>query len=81
MKYSYFPGCSLKGLGRAYEESLLPVMKLFLKTNWLAALGNWRMGIDLLKTGRMSLATEKIEHRADISRMLEAVDADKGNHA
>jgi heterodisulfide reductase subunit B len=26
MKYSYFPGCSLKGLGRAYEESLLPVM-------------------------------------------------------
>lgn len=27
MKYSYFPGCSLKGLGRAYEESFLPVMK------------------------------------------------------
>ena len=27
MKYSYFPGCSLKGLGQAYEESLLPVMK------------------------------------------------------
>jgi heterodisulfide reductase subunit B2 len=26
MKFSYFPGCSLKGLGRAYEESLLPVM-------------------------------------------------------
>ncbi len=27
MNYSYFPGCSLKGLGRAYEESLLPVMR------------------------------------------------------
>src|SRR5512136_1954431 len=27
MKYSYFPGCSLKGLGKAYEESLLPVFK------------------------------------------------------
>lgn len=27
MKYSYFPGCSLKGTGRAYEESLLPVMR------------------------------------------------------
>ncbi len=27
MKISYFPGCSLKGLGRAYEESMLPVMK------------------------------------------------------
>jgi heterodisulfide reductase subunit B len=27
MKYSYYPGCSLKGTGRAYEESLLPVFK------------------------------------------------------
>lgn len=27
MTYQYFPGCSLKGLGRAYEESLLPVMR------------------------------------------------------
>jgi heterodisulfide reductase subunit B len=27
MKYQYFPGCSLKGLGRAYEESLLPVFR------------------------------------------------------
>jgi len=27
MKFSYFPGCSLRGTGRAYEESLLPVMK------------------------------------------------------
>jgi len=28
MKYSYFPGCSLKGTGRAYEESLLPVFEV-----------------------------------------------------
>ncbi len=27
MKYAYYPGCSLKGTGRAYEESLLPVLK------------------------------------------------------
>jgi heterodisulfide reductase subunit B2 len=27
MKLSYFPGCSLKGSGRAYEESLLPVFQ------------------------------------------------------
>ncbi len=27
MKYSYFPGCSLKGTGRAYEESFLAVCK------------------------------------------------------
>ena len=26
MKYSYFPGCSLKGMGRSYEESLLAVL-------------------------------------------------------
>ena len=25
MKYLYFPGCSLKGTGKAYEESLLSV--------------------------------------------------------
>ncbi len=27
MKYAYFPGCSLKGTGRAYEESLLEVLR------------------------------------------------------
>lgn len=27
MKYLYFPGCSLKGTGRAYEESLLAVFE------------------------------------------------------
>ena len=28
MKFSYFPGCSLKGTGRAYEESLLQILKV-----------------------------------------------------
>jgi len=27
MKFTYYPGCSLKGTGRAYEESLLPVLR------------------------------------------------------
>lgn len=27
MKYQYFPGCSLKGMGRAYEESFLAVSR------------------------------------------------------
>ena len=62
--------------GRITE--LLLVIKLFLKTNWLAGLGNWRLGLDLLKTGRFSLATEKIERRADLARMLDAVDEKKG---
>jgi len=62
--------------GRITE--LLLVIKLFLQTHWLAGLGNWRLGLDLLKTGRFSLATEKIERRADLARMLDAVDEKKG---
>ncbi len=27
MKYAYYPGCSVKGTGRAYEESLLLILK------------------------------------------------------
>jgi len=62
--------------GRITE--LLLVLRLFLKTNWRAALGNWRMGLDLLKTGRLSLRTEKIEQRAELARMLAAVDGKGG---
>jgi len=62
--------------GRITE--MLLVMKLFLATNPWAAMGNWRMGLDLLRTGRLSLASEKIEHREDLARMLDAVDAEKG---
>ncbi|HXP61757.1 MAG TPA: 4Fe-4S dicluster domain-containing protein [Dongiaceae bacterium] len=65
--------------GRITE--MLLVMKLFLKTNPLAAMGNWRMGLDLLKTGRFSLATEKIKGRQELSRMLDAVDEKKGARA
>lgn len=61
--------------GRITE--MLLVMKLFLKTSWIAALRNWRLGIDLFKTGRLSLATEKIKARDDIARMLDTVDANK----
>jgi quinone-modifying oxidoreductase, subunit QmoC len=66
----------VKKNGRITE--MLLVMKLFLKTNPFAAMGNWRMGLDLLKTGRLSLTTEKIERRGDIARMLAATDAEKG---
>jgi heterodisulfide reductase subunit C len=61
--------------GRITELRL--VMKLFLKTSWLAALRNWRMGLDLFKTGRLSLARERIEKREELARMLAAVDANK----
>jgi len=62
--------------GRVTE--LLLVMKLFLKSNPLVALKNWRMGIDLQKTGRASLKRERIERRGELARMLDTVDAAKG---
>jgi quinone-modifying oxidoreductase, subunit QmoC len=61
--------------GRISE--LLLVMKLFLKTSWLAAMRNWRMGLDLARTGRLALKTERIEKRADLARMLAEVDVNK----
>jgi heterodisulfide reductase subunit C len=57
--------------GRITEMTL--VIKLFLKTDWLGALRNWRMGTDLLKTGRLSFATERIRSRGEIGRLLDAV--------
>jgi quinone-modifying oxidoreductase subunit QmoC len=62
--------------GRITEMVL--VIRLFLKTSWLAALGNWRLGLDLMRTGRFSLATERIKNRGDIAKMLDAVDQMKG---
>jgi quinone-modifying oxidoreductase, subunit QmoC len=61
--------------GRITE--MLLVMKLFLKTSWKAALGNWRMGIDLLRTGRMSLKPERIARREELARMIDSVNDDK----
>ena len=63
--------------GRITELAL--VIRLFLKTSWLAALGNWRLGLDLMRTGRFSLVTERIQRRGDIARMLDAIDDTKGN--
>jgi heterodisulfide reductase subunit C len=62
--------------GRITE--LVLVIRLFLKTSWLAALGNWRLGLDLMRTGRFSLLTERIKRRGDIARMLDAIDDPKG---
>ena len=61
--------------GRITE--LVLVIRLFLKTDWLAAVGNWRLGLDLMRTGRFSLLTERIRRHGDIARMLDAVDQPK----
>jgi heterodisulfide reductase subunit C len=64
--------------GRITELEL--VIRLFLKTSWRAALGNWRLGLDLMRTGRFSLIPERIKARGDIAKMLDAVDGVKGGH-
>ena len=61
--------------GRITE--LLLVMRLFAKTSWKAALGNWRMGLDLFRTGRLSITPERIQRREELTRMLDAVDDGK----
>jgi len=64
--------------GRITE--LVLVIRLFLKTDWLGALGNWRLGLDLMRTGRFTLWTERIRHKGDVDRMLAAIDAGNGKH-
>ena len=61
----------VKAQGRITE--LLLVMKLFAKTSWMAALGNWRMGFDLFRTGRLSIKPERIQRREELARVLAAV--------
>ena len=62
--------------GRITE--MLLVMKLFLKTNPLAAMGNWRLGLDLMKTGRLLAGHREDQAARDLARMLDAIDAKKG---
>jgi quinone-modifying oxidoreductase, subunit QmoC len=54
--------------GRVTESEL--VMRLYLKTDWLAALGNWRLGLGLMSRGRFPLRPEKIQQTGSLKRML-----------
>jgi heterodisulfide reductase subunit C len=58
-------------------ETLL-VMRLFLKTNWGAALGSWRLGLGMIRTGRFGIRPEHIERRAELAAMLATADSDDG---
>ncbi|MBX3746101.1 MAG: 4Fe-4S dicluster domain-containing protein [Verrucomicrobiae bacterium] len=55
--------------GRVTESEL--VMRLYWKTDWLAALGNWRLGLGLMKRGRFPLRPERAAGAAELRRMLE----------
>ena len=54
--------------GRITESYL--VMLLYLKTNWIEAMGNWRLGLGLIQKGRFPLKPEGIRQKAALTRML-----------
>ncbi len=54
--------------GRVTESQL--VVRLFLLTNWLAMLKTWRLGLNLLRTGRFSLQTERMAHPEKLEAIL-----------
>jgi heterodisulfide reductase subunit C2 len=58
-------------------ETLL-VMKLFLKANWRAVLGSWRLGLGLIRTGRFVIRHERIERQAELEKMLAAAGDGEG---
>ena len=58
--------------GRVTENVLAAIM--FLKTDWWAMLGMWRLGLGLLLRGRFPLRLESIRQRAELQRMLKTVD-------
>ena len=62
--------------GRISETWL--VSKMYLRTNPMAAMGMAGLGLALMKTGRFSLKQDKIEHREELARIMEAVDQENG---
>lgn len=58
--------------GRITENIL--VVKLFLKTNWKAIFGTWKLGLGLVRTGRFSLKQEAIKRRHELAAMMDEVD-------
>jgi quinone-modifying oxidoreductase subunit QmoC len=58
--------------GRVTENILAAFM--FLKTDWLAAIGMWKLGLGLFMRGRFSLWFHSIERKDELNRMLATVD-------
>ena len=58
--------------GRVTENYLATI--LFLKTNILAAIGQWKLGLNLLIRGRFPFWPEKIKRKDELVRMMAVVD-------
>ncbi len=62
------------------SETLL-VIDLFLRTSWFKFLSMTGLGMDLLRTGRMSFLPERIQRRAELRQVLDALDAEEKKEA
>jgi len=58
--------------GRVTENFLATI--LFLKTNIFAAIGMWRLGLNLITHGRFPLKMEGIKRKDELGRMMAVVD-------
>ena len=58
------------------NETLL-VMDLFLRTNWFRFLSMTGLGMNLMRTGRMSLLPDHIKKRGELRKVLNALDSEE----
>jgi quinone-modifying oxidoreductase subunit QmoC len=59
----------VRARGRVTENRL--AAKLFWKTNWIAMLQSWRLGLQLLRTGRFPFRAERMRETSALRRLLE----------
>jgi len=62
--------------GRVTEMAL--AIRMFLRTDWFAALKSWRLGVGVIRTGRFELRPMHIERHAELEAMLAGVDNGNG---
>ena len=65
--------------GRINETFL--VADLFLRTNWFRFLSMIGLGLNLMRTGRMTYLPDSIKGRAELRKVLTALDSDKQKEA
>jgi quinone-modifying oxidoreductase subunit QmoC len=58
--------------GRVTENFLATIM--FMKTDFMAAVGMWRLGLNLILRGRFPLKIESIKRREELGHMMAVVD-------
>ncbi len=62
---------SIKRHGRVTESWL--IVRVFAKTAILRMFGMWKLGLGLMRTGRMPLVPEKVERRVEVRTLLNTV--------